>query len=1348
MQGGRCRKVGCRRSGSRPRVEALEDRTLLSNVSWISSQSGNWDTAANWSTGQVPTSADAVTINVSGVTVTVETGNQSALSVQVASGSTLALANGNLTLGAASEIDGGLTLGNSTLTLGGTLALKGTTQWNDSGFFNLNGDTLSNQGTMTLAPIVCFGQRLLASTSTQGGTVVNEGTITEQGVASLGLYDGVEVDNTAQGSYVFAGDGSLTDNGGNCFLVNAGTIDKASGTGSSSLTVAFNNTGGTLEVDSGTLTLAGGPTGALGTSTGGTFTVAANATLDLTGGSSSHVFTGSYTGSGAGTVLLQSGTLDIGTGGATFNLPAGQFQWTGGYINLQGNALTNAGTMTLGSTTTNTTEGLETRSSAGSLLAGGTLLNTGTIVQQGVGTLSLYDAAAVNNQGSYQLTGAGTINSSSGALVASFDNAGTLAMTAATDTFTMTATLNNSGTTEATSGTLALQNYVNNTGLVLADGAAVTLSGPTDGGELIGCQWVARGGGTLTLPGGITASQTSLTLDGANSTIAGLSNLAANAGTITVTNGASLSTSVGLDNRGTITVGPASTFSIGGSYTQEAAGTLDVLLGGAPAGGQFGTLAATGSMTLGGVLRAEVVGGYSPTVGDSFTVATSTGSSGAFAAVVLPATTTVAFGAAVNANSIVLTAQAATATPTTTRVASSRPGRATYGQSITFTATVAPSSGSGTPTGTVQFQIDGVNVGSPVTLTGGSATPTTTLAVGQHTVAALYLSNTPQFADSEDAGSPLAQAVNPGPSTTAPNTTLFYTVGGSSSTGSVNNVAINYTGSGLTVGAPITITATPGDGLMFLPNDNLLFGGNSVTELTPTGTVVGTVSQVGDHLALGPSGTTAWTSAETGSLVAISLPSLSAVTHTVSGDDNGVTQVAFDPSGNAYYTDSSFFGTGDFGTIDLKTFTTKRLFSSLPAAHGLSYDPYTGDLILFGAGNITQFDPRTLQIVSSRQVGGRLDQGSVDGKGHLYAADNNGNLIFLDYSATHLVGDARNFVGPSFLASNLDDFAALSGLGALPSHFGLTVSANPVTAGQTFSITVSALDNLNHVVSDYAATVHFTSTDPNAVLPADYTFTAADHGKHTFTGVILKKAGTRTITVTDTAYAFLTGKKAVTVTAAAASHLSIIGPSSATAGSPFTITVTALDPYNNVATSYLGTIHFTSSDTQAVLPADYTFVAGDNGKHTFTNGVTLNTAGTQSVTATDTQTNTIKGKKSITVGAAPPSRASGPRPSAETGDAAASSSATAGALRVERAEPGPSAAAAAWNPGFLHDNGEGRRSNGMPALSAKRAADPDQTWLAAVVLVGEHGRTAHDRLMRSEDVPGLASVQGIPWDVL
>src|SRR5438105_14511343 len=51
--------------------------------------------------------------------------------------------------------------------------------------------------------------------------------------------------------------------------------------------------------------------------------------------------------------------------------------------------------------------------------------------------------------------------------------------------------------------------------------------------------------------------------------------------------------------------------------------------------------------------------------------------------------------------------------------------------------------------------------------------------------------------------------------------------------------------------------------------------------------------------------------------------------------------------------------------------------------------------------------------------------------------------------------------------------------------------------------------------------------------------------------------------------------------------------SSTTAGSAFSVTVTALTASNAVDPTYRGTVHFTSSDARSgvALPADYTFVA-------------------------------------------------------------------------------------------------------------------------------------------------------------
>ena len=46
-------------------VEPLENRTVLSTISWINPSGGDWNTASNWSTGFVPGKGDTADINIS-----------------------------------------------------------------------------------------------------------------------------------------------------------------------------------------------------------------------------------------------------------------------------------------------------------------------------------------------------------------------------------------------------------------------------------------------------------------------------------------------------------------------------------------------------------------------------------------------------------------------------------------------------------------------------------------------------------------------------------------------------------------------------------------------------------------------------------------------------------------------------------------------------------------------------------------------------------------------------------------------------------------------------------------------------------------------------------------------------------------------------------------------------------------------------------------------------------------------------------------------------------------------------------------------------------------------------------
>src|SRR5262249_23931642 len=140
-----------------------------------------------------------------------------------------------------------------------------------------------------------------------------------------------------------------------------------------------------------------------------------------------------------------------------------------------------------------------------------------------------------------------------------------------------------------------------------------------------------------------------------------------------------------------------------------------------------------------------------------------------------------------------------------------------------------------------------------------------------------------------------------------------------------------------------------------------------------------------------------------------------------------------------FYSSSGAGGFGGFGTIDLTnpTFVTNRLLT-LAASHGAAFDPSlgpNGKIVLMGDSHVTIIDPTNPGVIFSDRTfaGVNFDQGSVDGHGHIYAASNTGDLVFIDVSASG--GDlnaASTFVHQESLDSFLDDVAPLTGPGSGP----------------------------------------------------------------------------------------------------------------------------------------------------------------------------------------------------------------------------------------------------------------------------------------------------------------------------
>lgn len=302
---------------------------------------------------------------------------------------------------------------------------------------------------------------------------------------------------------------------------------------------------------------------------------------------------------------------------------------------------------------------------------------------------------------------------------------------------------------------------------------------------------------------------------------------------------------------------------------------------------------------------------------------------------------------------------------------------------------------------------------------------------------------------------------------TATNGVLDFTeFGGAPNVWSAN---YNYDGtSSFTVAAPVaTATTTGADGILFAPNGHLLVSGqdsNHISEVTTGGTVLGTGGTGTDgsfHMAVSSNQSivySMWNGPGTGltPIAAITLSGggvvgQSGVSYTVScatgfsGCATDVRGVIYAPNVGKYFYGTSGDGstTGSFGTVVFNdtthTATLTPIFTNI-AAHGLSYDPLTGDVFTNSGNVVNQIDPHTNTIVATQTVSVagqtfQFDQAAEDGKGHLFVASNNGQLFFEDYSGgSNLIGSVGDF--STFVALhpngdfNLDDIAPLSGSGS------------------------------------------------------------------------------------------------------------------------------------------------------------------------------------------------------------------------------------------------------------------------------------------------------------------------------
>ncbi len=258
---------------------------------------------------------------------------------------------------------------------------------------------------------------------------------------------------------------------------------------------------------------------------------------------------------------------------------------------------------------------------------------------------------------------------------------------------------------------------------------------------------------------------------------------------------------------------------------------------------------------------------------------------------------------------------------------------------------------------------------------------------------------------------------------------------------------------------------------------------------------------------------------------------------------------------------------------------------------------------------------------------GTVQLGSTDG-----GATYNGVSLPTSYTFTATDAGADNFTVALTTAGtqtikatdqqNLTLTATTSPITVNPGAFSKYVvnilGSSNITAGNSFIFTVQATDVYGNTVASYngptSVTTALNHADPLVSFPATLGLNSAGFGFNLGT---LKTAGTYTIIAANGNFSGASG--AATVAAAGASYFGVVPTGSPVTGTPFNLTVTAYDKFGNQATGYTGTVKLTSSDPAAGLGVPYAFTTGaghDNGSHTFS--VTLNTAGSQTITATDT----------------------------------------------------------------------------------------------------------------------------------
>ncbi len=278
------------------------------------------------------------------------------------------------------------------------------------------------------------------------------------------------------------------------------------------------------------------------------------------------------------------------------------------------------------------------------------------------------------------------------------------------------------------------------------------------------------------------------------------------------------------------------------------------------------------------------------------------------------------------------------------------------------------------------------------------------------------------------------------------------------------------------------------------------------------------------------------------------------------------------------------------------------------------------------ASNCTLMDS-DLQAELGRQVAaGKLPEPAFDSAG-------NSNTVYM----VHFPPDVT--VNDGFGNLSCQQFCGYHGTGMLQSKpllYG--VIPDHFSGGCSTGCGVAS-DPLNNETATAAHELAEVVTDPDTgLIPGNFAYPGAwyadDNNVCGEIGDICDDRSTPTITVSGRTWGvqneWSNALKACVVTGLHPQLALALG-SGAEVGVPTSVTLTAMNPDGKtVDSSFVGTVHFTSLDAKAKLPADFQFLALDHGRQAFS--VTFGTQGTQTLTVNEAVNGAITAKATVTVG--------------------------------------------------------------------------------------------------------------------